>query len=113
HRVHRVPVVQLPSPPKVAPLPNASAPVADLLLLQPAPDRIGQLRAQIDQLIWANDLEQAQWGIKIISIDRNEVLYERNSRVPIIPASNMKIVTAAAALLRLGPDFRYETKLIT
>jgi D-alanyl-D-alanine carboxypeptidase/D-alanyl-D-alanine-endopeptidase (penicillin-binding protein 4) len=113
HQVHRVPLVHSPSPPKELPLPNASTPVADLLLLRPAPDRVGQLRTQIDQLIQANDLEQAQWGIKIISIDRNEVLYERNSRIPIIPASNMKIVTAAAALLRLGPDFHYETKLIT
>lgn len=106
----RPPAVKLHAPPP--PIPVALAPIGDLQSLRPAPDRVAQLRRQIDNLIRNYDLEHALWGIKIVSIDRNEVLYERNSRVPIIPASNMKIVTAAAALLRLGPDFRYETKLI-
>ena len=106
----RPPAARLPVPPP--PTPVAFAPVDDLQSLRPAPDRIAQLRIQIDQLIRDYELEHALWGIKIVSIDRNEVFYERNSRVPIVPASNMKIVTAAAALLRLGPDFKYETKLI-
>ena len=33
--------------------------------------------------------------------------------VPRIPASNMKMVTAAGALLQLGPDFRFTTRLAT
>lgn len=33
--------------------------------------------------------------------------------VPRIPASNMKLVTAAGALLQMGPEFRYTTRLAT
>jgi serine-type D-Ala-D-Ala carboxypeptidase/endopeptidase (penicillin-binding protein 4) len=107
----RPPVVSVKFPPP-PPNPTAFASIADFYSLRPAPDRVAQLKSQIDRLIWSYDLDHAQWGINVVSMDRNEVLYERNSRIPIIPASNMKIVTAAAALLRLGPEFRYETKLI-
>lgn len=34
-------------------------------------------------------------------------------RVARIPASNMKLVTGAGALMALGPDFRFETRLVT
>lgn len=33
--------------------------------------------------------------------------------VPRIPASNMKMITGAGALLQMGPDFRYTTRLAT
>ena len=39
------------------------------------------------------------------------VAYARNPTMPLIPASTTKIVTASAALARLGPDFRYTTEV--
>jgi D-alanyl-D-alanine carboxypeptidase/D-alanyl-D-alanine-endopeptidase (penicillin-binding protein 4) len=41
------------------------------------------------------------------------VLYERRADRPMIPASNMKVVTAAATLSLLGPDYRFETSFST
>lgn len=41
----------------------------------------------------------------------NEMLAEHRAIVPYTPASTMKIVTSAGALLALGPDFRYRTTL--
>ncbi len=38
-----------------------------------------------------------------------DVIYEHQSSLPLTPASNMKVLTAAAALQALGPDFRFET----
>lgn len=38
-------------------------------------------------------------------------LYERNPTQALIPASNLKVVTTAAALDVLGPDFRFRTVL--
>jgi D-alanyl-D-alanine carboxypeptidase/D-alanyl-D-alanine-endopeptidase (penicillin-binding protein 4) len=41
------------------------------------------------------------------------VVYERNADRLMVPASNMKVVTAAAALSVLGPDYRFETVVST
>lgn len=92
------------------PLPAAQQPISDVAQLRPDM-AAGVLQKQIDQILDAYAFEGALWGIKIFSLDRNEVLYERNSEKLMMPASNMKIVTAAAALLRLGPDFRFTTRL--
>jgi serine-type D-Ala-D-Ala carboxypeptidase/endopeptidase (penicillin-binding protein 4) len=100
----------LPAP-VILPVPSAPFPVLDAL--RPSPDRVAELRARLDRIIDSYEFQDAIWGIKIVSLDRNEVWYERNSRKLILPASNMKIVTAAAALMRLGPDFRYETRIET
>jgi serine-type D-Ala-D-Ala carboxypeptidase/endopeptidase (penicillin-binding protein 4) len=43
-----------------------------------------------------------------ISVD-GVLIGERNADIAVIPASNQKIPVAAAALDRLGPDFRYTT----
>jgi D-alanyl-D-alanine carboxypeptidase/D-alanyl-D-alanine-endopeptidase (penicillin-binding protein 4) len=39
------------------------------------------------------------------------VLYDRNAQQLVVPASNMKILTVAAAADTLGWDYRYETRL--
>ena len=46
-----------------------------------------------------------------ISID-GEPIGERNAELAVIPASNQKIPIAAAALERLGADFRYSTTVM-
>ena len=50
----------------------------------------------------------AQVGICIRTLS-GKVLREDNADLNFIPASNLKIVTAGAALKRLGADFRFET----
>lgn len=50
-------------------------------------------------------------GIKIVSVDSGKVLYQHNASQPLIPASNMKLITAAAALAGLGPAFRFKTPI--
>lgn len=50
----------------------------------------------------------AQVGICIRTLS-GKVLREENAGLNFIPASNLKTVTAGAALKRLGADFRFET----
>src|SRR5438552_2906839 len=83
--------------PVAVPLPPPT-PFAATESLRPLPDRADHLRMQIDQILNSPDVQDASWGVKVLSLDRSEVLYERNSGALLAPASNMKIVTAAAAL---------------
>lgn len=57
----------------------------------------GQLRSNID------------WAILVESVDGKRTLAERNADLPLKPASNLKLLTAAAALDLLGPDHRIPT----
>lgn len=58
-------------------------------------------------------LKNKNYGIKIYSLDRKEVLYQVNNDRLLIPASNMKLFTTAVALKELGPDYRFVTQLYT
>src|SRR4051812_39638998 len=80
----------------------------------PAPASIStgsraELRAFIDSMADAPEFSNAHWGILIVDPERGDTLYSRNAGKLFMPASNMKIPTAAVALTQLGPDFRFRT----
>src|SRR5262249_54563501 len=72
---------------------------------------VAQLRADIDRVLADPVLAHTSWGIVVRKADSDDVLYERNPHALLLPASNMKIVTLAAAAERLGWDFSYDTRL--
>ncbi len=47
----------------------------------------------------------------ILDSRTGSILFEHAKNVGLLPASNIKTITAAAALHYLGPDFTYETLL--
>jgi serine-type D-Ala-D-Ala carboxypeptidase/endopeptidase (penicillin-binding protein 4) len=51
-------------------------------------------------------------GVEVFSLDTKKVLYKYNEDYLLMPASNMKVLTSALALLRLGPDYRFTTRLV-
>ncbi|MBL4845058.1 MAG: D-alanyl-D-alanine carboxypeptidase/D-alanyl-D-alanine-endopeptidase [Planctomycetes bacterium] len=54
---------------------------------------------------------KAKLGVRFETLE-GKVLYERNSKRPLLPASNMKLFTTTTALHRLGPGFQHETRLV-
>lgn len=64
---------------------------------------------EIEQIFQDERFSTAHWGVLIKSLDSNKVWYEYNADKLFMPASNEKILTGAASLLNLGPDFRYTT----
>ena len=74
-----------------------------------ASDPITALAAKADAIFNDANFANAHWGALIVSRDTGKVWYERNADRLFIPASNEKIPTTAAALLALGPDFKYVT----
>ncbi|MEC4804703.1 MAG: D-alanyl-D-alanine carboxypeptidase [Jaaginema sp. PMC 1079.18] len=61
------------------------------------------LEPTIDGIINTSPVANGQWGILVESID-GKVLYSHNANVQLIPASNVKLLTTAAALQRLNPQ---------
>lgn len=59
-------------------------------------------------------LQRAKVGVTVLELADSgpRVIFEHNSRTPLTPASNMKLVTTSAALAVLGPDFHFQTYLI-
>ncbi len=53
---------------------------------------------------------QAVVAVMVQDLRSGEVLVNRLGERPLMPASNLKVLTAAAALLGLGPDARFETR---
>jgi serine-type D-Ala-D-Ala carboxypeptidase/endopeptidase (penicillin-binding protein 4) len=52
-------------------------------------------------------------GIEIISLKDGEVIYQKNGHHLFVPASTMKMVTAAAAFSVLGPQYIFKTTILT
>ncbi len=73
----------------------------------PDPD----LARKIDALLNSKRYRRASWGVDVRYVDGGAVLYSRNPLKYFIPASNVKVFTTAAILDRLGPNFRFETRL--
>jgi D-alanyl-D-alanine carboxypeptidase/D-alanyl-D-alanine-endopeptidase (penicillin-binding protein 4) len=74
-----------------------------------AQDKEG-LRAQLEELVGKADLGDGI-GVVVADTASGERLYTRNPETPRNPASNMKLVTAATALVELGADYRMRTTL--
>lgn len=73
---------------------------------------IDNLNAEISHIIQSVSSE-ADVGVQVKSMKNGEFLYSRNEHQQFVPASIMKIITAQAALLYLGSDYKFSTRLAT
>lgn len=105
-RIHRSALAAL------AALAAACAPAQPVTSPAPAPSAapgVAPISAALDSIFDDTLFANAHWGVLVRSMETGETLYARNAGRMFVPASNMKIVTASAALEALGPDYRYRT----
>jgi D-alanyl-D-alanine carboxypeptidase/D-alanyl-D-alanine-endopeptidase (penicillin-binding protein 4) len=107
----RTPPVTVPKPEPVQPPVATGRAVAALPAVPRSP--IDGLHADLDGIFNTPAFDRMQWAVLVESLATGEVLYSENPSKLMMPASNMKIVTLAAAAERLGWDFTYETRLVT
>ena len=74
---------------------------------------IENFRNAVDSILAQSCNKGLRVGAKFYSLDRQQVIYARNSDSLFTPASNMKMFTSAMALKKVGPDYRFHTRLYT
>lgn len=71
------------------------------------------LEEKLDVILADERLDGTITGVSIRNASTSEVLYDQFADIRLHPASNMKILTGAAALETLGPDYTYTTEVLT
>ncbi len=82
------------------------------LRMAPASD----LQSDVQSVLHEKILRKTTVGISVVRLGTSEdsttPLYRLEDELPLVPASNLKLITTSAALDRLGPDFRFRTLLL-
>jgi serine-type D-Ala-D-Ala carboxypeptidase/endopeptidase (penicillin-binding protein 4) len=69
------------------------------------------LKTQLDEVFGGKALQKAKVSALVIDADTGKPLYARAEKDQLNAASNVKIVTSAASLSLLGPEYRWRTTL--
>ncbi|HYQ81164.1 MAG TPA: D-alanyl-D-alanine carboxypeptidase/D-alanyl-D-alanine-endopeptidase [Anaeromyxobacteraceae bacterium] len=75
-----------------------------------SPEEARQLRDSLDRIVASSALAGARAGIVVTELESGAVVYAHDADELLNPASNVKLCTTAAALARLGPEYRFETE---
>jgi len=67
----------------------------------------------IDVLVDSSPLSaRSSIGIEVVDLKSGKPVYTRNENRYFLPASNMKLLTTGMALMKLGADYRFQTRVI-
>jgi D-alanyl-D-alanine carboxypeptidase/D-alanyl-D-alanine-endopeptidase (penicillin-binding protein 4) len=73
------------------------------------------VESEVGAVLKERVLHKATVGVQVMKLGSSPAdlaeLYNRDGHVPLTPASNLKLVTTAAALEKLGSDFKFRTAL--
>ena len=94
-----------PAPTQPSGTPSDTATPSDTPTESPSPERSCSIAELLESAFIVD------WQGEVRLLDTGEVLYSQSAEVSSRPASVMKLLTAAAALEVLGPDFTVETKI--
>lgn len=71
------------------------------------------LAQQVGIALGDKAVRNATVGIHILDLDSGDVVYSKNADRYLKPASNTKLLTTAAALAILGPDYQFESTFLS
>ena len=91
----------------------SEAPEPTFAPLTPAPQDVSArktwLKARLDEVVNHPILVGAKVAIAVVESETGQLLYAHNEKLQLNAASNVKLITSAAALSRLGPEYRWRT----
>ncbi|MEX0980119.1 MAG: D-alanyl-D-alanine carboxypeptidase/D-alanyl-D-alanine-endopeptidase [Gemmatimonadota bacterium] len=74
---------------------------------------VSQLVSDVARILDAPRWPRAQWGVLAVSFEQGDTLFARGADEALIPASNVKLLTTAAAIHHLGAEYRFPTFLLS
>jgi D-alanyl-D-alanine carboxypeptidase/D-alanyl-D-alanine-endopeptidase (penicillin-binding protein 4) len=108
--------------PKATPRPSGTAarPPAATAARRPAPrpalrattpSSVEALRRDLAHLVNAST-DRGEWGVMVVSLTTGDTLFDREADELLLPASTMKLYTAALAFERFGPAHQFRTDIL-
>jgi len=70
------------------------------------------LKARLDEILGGPALARAKVSVVVVDPESGKSIYAKNEKSGLNAASNVKIVTEAAGLALLGPEFRWKTSVL-
>ncbi|HZH03984.1 MAG TPA: D-alanyl-D-alanine carboxypeptidase/D-alanyl-D-alanine-endopeptidase, partial [Myxococcaceae bacterium] len=70
------------------------------------------LRKTLTEVLQRPALQAARVSAQVVSLDTGETIFAQKPDDLLNPASNVKLFTGAASLLRLGPEYRFDTEFL-
>ncbi|MCH8032798.1 MAG: D-alanyl-D-alanine carboxypeptidase/D-alanyl-D-alanine-endopeptidase [Bacteroidetes bacterium] len=72
---------------------------------------LNKLKNDLNKIVNDKFFEQSQIAIEIFDLTEGKSLFSHNNKLLLHPASNMKLLTSAAGLVFLGPEYKFTTTL--
>lgn len=79
----------------------------------PTAEARAALATRIDGILSGSRWGRSRFAVLAVDGETGDTVYARNAHEALAPASNLKVLTTAAALHHLGPDFRWMTWVTT
>src|SRR5579859_124023 len=69
------------------------------------------LSARIQKILARPEFARANFGIEFLDLASGKVVYSHDANKLFVPASTTKLLTEGTLLAKLGPDYRFQTKI--
>lgn len=66
---------------------------------------------EIEKIVNKGGISRETTGINVVNLRTGKIIFQHNPNKPLAPASNMKLITSAASLALLKPEYKFKTSI--